>query len=109
MIILYFATALLVLSGCAVPISHSAKSIIDVNVIDVQELKEKNCENLGDLEATSGWGNAMAAVGIRSAKNTIRNEAAKLGATHVVWTNQSGGFVSFVHGRAYRCPQNTQR
>ena len=99
------ALALFSLSGCAAPISQAGKSVIDVNIIDVQELKEHGCENFGDLEASSGWGNAMAAVGIRSAKNTIRNEAAKRGATHVVWTNQSGGFVSFVHGRAYRCPQ----
>jgi len=96
--------AFLALPACTTPITTAGKSIKDVNVIDAQELKNNNCVNLGDLEATSGWGNAMAAVGIRSAKNAIRNKAAKLGATHVVWTNQSGGFVPIVHGRAYRCP-----
>ena len=100
-----FLLVFLLLSGCTTPISKSGKLITDVNVIDAQKLEVNNCENLGDFESSSGWGNLMAAVGIESAKNAIRNKAAELGATHVVWTNISGGSVPFVSGRAYRCPK----
>jgi len=64
-----------------------------------------NCEFLGSVHAASMWGGCLCqGVGFSSAKNHALNKAAKLGATHIVWTDlESGLRGGFASGRAYRC------
>ncbi|MFH0781955.1 MAG: hypothetical protein V2B20_08385, partial [Pseudomonadota bacterium] len=87
-----------ILAGCA-----TTKSAMAINVLEADEKVVTNCKYLGDVTGTSGWGNLAASTGVNNAKNEALEKAAKLGATHVVWTQISGGYSPFVNGRAYRC------
>jgi hypothetical protein len=64
------------------------------------------CKFLGMLQGSSGWGGAAASdVGAQNARNEVRDEAASLGATHVVWRSLSGGLGGGrAEGEAYSCP-----
>lgn len=84
--------------GCA-----TTKSAMAAKVLQADERMVSNCKYLGDVTGTSGWGNLAASTGINNAKNEALEQAARLGATHVVWTQVFGGYCSFVNGRAYRC------
>ena len=88
----------LVLSGCATTLSSQAMRIhdADTNMIG-------NCNYIGEVHGSSGWGNIAASTGIRNAKNEAREQASAMGATHIVWTNLSGGYSPFVSGKAYSC------
>jgi hypothetical protein len=61
------------------------------------------CKYLGDVQGSSGWGNLAASAGMENAKNEARDSAAKLGATHVVWNNITGGYSPYVSAKAYKC------
>ena len=89
---------LLLLNSCATTPSQSAAKIRDADMNMVE-----NCQFLGDVNGVSGWGNLAASVGVENAKNEAREKAASMGATHIVWSNVSGGYCSFVNGKAYRC------
>ena len=86
------------LTGCA-----TTKSALATKVLDADEKVVSNCKYLGEVTGTSGWGNLAASTGINNAKNEAFEYAAGLGATHIVWTQISGGYSPFVNGRAYRC------
>jgi hypothetical protein len=95
-------------SGCATTKSANAAKVLE------SELREVSpCEYIGDVYGTSNWGGKAAATGINNAKNKALEQAAEMGATHIVWTAIYGGPrdtgytgsgpSSFVSGRAYRC------
>lgn len=86
------------LTGCA-----TTKSAMAAKVLEADERTVSNCKYVGDVAGTSGWGNLAASTGIKSAKTEAFEQAASLGATHVVWTQISGGYSPFVNNRAYRC------
>lgn len=86
------------LSGCATTLSSSAYRIIEAD-----EMMVKDCNFVGQVHGTSGWGNLAASVGIQNAKNGALEKAAKSGATHVYWTDIRGGYAPYVNGRAYNC------
>ena len=66
------------------------------------------CTYLGEVSGTSGWGGLAASTGIENAKNQALEQAAKKGATAVVWNALAGGWGPSVSGKAYRCaPQAT--
>lgn len=56
-----------------------------------------SCKYLSEVQGSSGWGNLAASAGIENAKTEARENAAKLGATHIYWT---GGFDPYVSGKA---------
>jgi len=90
--------AILVLNGCATTLSQSAARVMDA------DMKMANdCQFLGEVHGTSGWGNLAASTGIENARNEAREKAASKGATHIVWTNVAGGYSPYVSGTAYRC------
>jgi hypothetical protein len=91
-----FVTA--ALTGCA-----TTKSAMATRILEADEKVVSQCKYLGDVSGTSGWGNLAASTGINNAKNQAFERAAALGATHVVWTQISGGYSPFVNGRAYKC------
>jgi hypothetical protein len=62
-----------------------------------------SCKYLGEVQGSSGWGNLAASAGMENAKTEARENASKLGATHVVWNNISGGMAPSVSGKAYQC------
>jgi hypothetical protein len=77
---------------------------IQVEVREADDAMVAHCTYLGDVHATSGWGNLVASAGISSAKNSAKKKAAEKGATHIVWGTVVGGYSPSVTAKAYRCP-----
>lgn len=94
--------ALIVLSilftGCSTSLSPQA-----INVKDADFRTVENCQFAGDVHGSSGWGNLAASTGIQNAKNEAREQAAALGATHVIWGGLAGGYSPYVSGKTYIC------
>lgn len=88
----------LVLVGCATAPSPQAMAVRDADAKMVE-----GCQYLGDVTGTSGFGGLVASVGTKNAQNEARDQAAGLGATHVVWNMLAGGMAPSVSGKAYRC------
>ena len=65
------------------------------------------CTFLGDVSGSSMMANMAAERGRQNAKTGALKQAAKLGATHVVWTSVTSGMDqgSQANGKAYRCAQ----
>jgi hypothetical protein len=63
----------------------------------------QQCTFLADLNGSSGWGGLAASTGMQNAKNEVREKAAELGATHVVWNQTEAGWTPSSGARAYRC------
>lgn len=85
-------------SGCATTLSPSASRILSAD-----DKMLVGCTYVGDVHGFSGWGGLATPTGIQNAKNEATEKAAALGATHIVWTNISGGMGPTVNGRAYIC------
>ena len=71
-------------TSCTGHLSPKAESLIETTRDRVLE-----CKYLGIVQGRSGWGMAMAEVGRRNAKIEAMEQAASLGATHVVWEEPS--------------------
>ena len=94
----FSVVAILILNGCATIPSQSAARVVDADMKITD-----NCQFIGDVYGTSGWGNLAASVGIENAKNEAREKAASMGATHIVWEGVTGGYSPYVSGKAYLC------
>ena len=97
-ITLVFPSLLLALSGCATSPTSAALAVHDADAHMVE-----NCQFLGDVTGTSGWGGLAADTGEQNAQTEAREKAARLGATDIVWTNIAGGWAPNTSGKAYRC------
>ena len=86
------------LAGCATSLSANAMRVQDADVTIVGK-----CTFVGDVQGSSGWGNLAASAGMQNAKNEAREQAAAMGATHVIWTGIAGGYSPFATGKAYAC------
>ncbi len=84
--------------SCATTLSSTAIKIKEADIKTVE-----NCKYLGEVHGSSGWGNLGASVAMQNAKNEALEKAAKLGATHVIWNNITGGYSPYVSGKAYYC------
>lgn len=87
------------LAGCATTPSPQAVAVQDADTAMVT-----GCQFVGDVTGSSGWGGIAASTGTRNAQNEARDQAAQLHATHLVWSQLSGGWSPSVSGKAYRCP-----
>jgi len=82
---------LFLLISCAA--SPKAKTIVEIDPTITTD-----CTFVSFVHAHSGWT-------LSSAKNQALNKAAKLGATHIAWTDFKTGLGgAYASGRAYRCP-----
>ena len=88
----------LLLAGCASTPSPVARGVNDADGRAVA-----TCAMVGNVSGTSGWGNLAASTGIENAKVEARERAATLGATHIVWSEVTGGYSPSVSGNAYKC------
>ena len=100
--VLLLITALFLAAGCTT-VTPQGKAIRDLNAND-----SAYCKYLSDLEGKSGVGDLASPIGIEDAKNLVREKAAKLGATHVVWDSIEGGTTPMVKGRAFKCPPHIE-
>jgi hypothetical protein len=85
---------IILLASC-IAASPAAKKIIIADDYTVG-----NCTYLGKVHSYSGHGGSL---GLDNAKNSCLNQAAKLGATHLVWTEIDMGWGVSATGIAYRC------
>lgn len=90
--------SLVTLSSCTTTLSASARNVKDADITIIEK-----CNFLGDVQGSSGWGNLAASAGMQNAKNEAREEAAVMGATHIVWTSVAGGYSPYATGKAYLC------
>lgn len=88
----------ILVSACATTLSPAARQ---VRVADTSMVSD--CTFLGNAQGSSGWGNLAASTGMQNARNEAREQAADMGATHVVWENVEGGYSPSAFGKAYRC------
>lgn len=97
----FVATVLLAsaVAGCATATVQDAQSVVDA---DAQAVAA--CRFLGEVAGTPGWGGGTTApTALAQARQAARNQAAKLGATHIVWTGLYNSWVPSARGKAYRC------
>jgi hypothetical protein len=91
-------TLIALLAGCATMLSARAAKIADTD-----EVSLIGCEFVGQVKGFSGRGNLEASTGMEKARNEARENAAKLGATDIVWRSVSVGYSPYVSGTAYVC------
>ena len=91
-------TLIALLAGCAATLSDRAAKVADTDHASVA-----GCGFVGQVQGSSGWGNLAASTGMEYARNEARKEAAKLGATDIVWKPVSVGHSPYVSGVAYDC------
>lgn len=94
----YLLPAVLVLAGCATTLSSTAS-----RVIQADDQMVASCRFLGQVSGSSGFGNIAASTGMENARNEATEQAARLGATHIVFQRVSGGYSPSADARAYKC------
>jgi hypothetical protein len=91
-------TVIALLAGCATTLSDRA-----AKVADADEASVAGCGFVGQVKGYSGRGNLAASIGTENARNEARKQAAKLGATDIVWKRVSVSYSPYVSGVAYDC------
>ena len=86
------------ISGCS-----STASLSALNIKSAEQKTVETCSYLGNVQGSSGLGGMAASQGMENAKIEAKESAANIGATHIVWSNISGGFSPSVFGKAYKC------
>lgn len=101
--ILLLGLLALSLTGCATALTHEASRITQID--QSQKSMVKDCKTMGEVMGSSSYGGLfMQEAGKNYAKNQAMNEAANMGATHVMWTTAEGGFFGGkAYGVAYKC------
>lgn len=72
-------------------------------VVDADAAQVSHCTFVEDVDGRSVFGERLKQAGVAKAKEDARSQAAKAGATHVVWGKVSSTDVTTVTGKAYRC------
>lgn len=87
-------------------LAFAAGNTYGIHVLASADLESSNCDYVGDVWGTSGWGKSSLTVWKHKAEHKAMKMAKELNATHVYWEGQSaGGYGSSprAHGKAYRC------
>lgn len=86
-------------TACATTPSARARTVVESELSEV-----KFCHYKGEVSGTSMmWGLAHS-TGVHNARNEALDQAASLGANHIVWDSTDGGYIPSVSGSAYECP-----
>lgn len=75
----------------------------DSHVADADEADVAHCTFLKDIEGRSVFGERLKEQAVKKAKEDARGQAAKTGATHVVWGKVSSTDITTIAAKAYRC------
>ncbi len=98
-LILLVTLALLVSACSSSRLSPSAAMVRDIDAKDAYD-----CRFLGDITTTDSSGMLFVESGIKAARAKARNQAAEMGASHILWgTVSAGGAVQAVSAKAYYC------
>ena len=87
-----------VLSACAYYPSPAANKVIEASEREVSQ-----CRLLGQVYGDSG-NLLFTSIGVQVAKDQAKDRAARLGATHILWTEENVRINPYFVGKAYRCP-----
>ncbi|MET0332178.1 MAG: DUF4156 domain-containing protein [Dyella sp.] len=87
--------------GCVVAPSQSARQVQDADQAMVA-----GCRYVGDVAGWSGWGGLASGAGMANAQSDARDKAARLGASHIVWSSVAAGYTPSASGKAYRCDRS---
>lgn len=100
-VVLVLSSALIGFSCVSVPPPEAAA------IREADQKIVESCTFLGDVAGSSMMSNMAAERGRQNAKTGALKQAAKLGATHVVWTSITSGMDqgSQANGKAYRCAE----
>ena len=79
------------------------QSLAADTVPDATEAQVANCTFVQDVSGRAIWGERLKEQGTTRAKEDARAQAAKAGATHVVWGEVKSTDVTTATGKAYRC------
>jgi len=74
-------------------------------VVDADEAQVSKCTFVQDVSGRSVFGERLKEQGMAKAKEDARAQAAKAGATNIVWGQISQADSTSVAGKAYRCPK----
>jgi len=74
-------------------------------VADADEAQVAKCAFVQDVSGRSVFGERLKEQGLTKAKEDARGQAAKAGATHIVWGKITQADVTDITGKAYRCPK----
>ena len=89
----------LVCVGCATALTQRGMQIQITQPAEVDD-----CRYLDDITRRSSIGGVYADEGIKSARNLVLNDAAQMGATHIVWSQIEGGYSgATASAKVYRC------
>lgn len=90
---------------CVSCITERTSKSLDIKEVESSDYDAvSNCTKLRDLEGFSSHGGYIGReTGIVSAKNSVMNQAAEVGATHVMWRNIDGFMSVEVRAVAYDC------
>ena len=94
--VLALAAATALLSGCLPPVKGADR------VADADQAKVVNCSFIKDVKGNSN-GRGGTRAGIGKAMDEAREDAAKAGATNIVWDKITSPDIATVSGKAYRC------
>jgi hypothetical protein len=87
--------------SCATTLSARARKVQEVS--DSPELVQR-CVFLGSVQGQSTLGGMYQATAAANAHNDALEQAADMGATHIVWTEQAVGYSgATVRGKALNC------
>ena len=97
--VLALVVAVVSLCGCTAAVKNAER------VSDADAAKVAHCSFVKNVSGSSVFGGdrGLAGEGIAKAKEQAREEAAKAGATDIVWEDVSSPDISSVTGKAYRC------
>jgi hypothetical protein len=92
--------------SAAISIVGSAGQVMAAEkVADATEAQVADCTFVQDINGRSVFGERLKEQGVAKAKEDARSQAAKAGATDVVWGAISSTDVTTAAGKAYRCPK----
>ena len=91
-----FATAAAM--SCVAQAAHTAPKIVDAD-----ETAVAHCTFLRDVNGRSVFGERLKGPAVEKAKESARADAAKAGATHIVWGKPESSDITTIAGKAYRC------
>ena len=97
-ITIFYTLSVLIISGCNTNPPTGASAIQDAD-----EQTVADCELIGPVDGASSPAGIGGALSMNGARHASRQQAASLGATHIVWLRVSGGYVPQATGNAYRC------
>jgi hypothetical protein len=84
-------------------LSVSAPAAVAAEVEDADAAKVANCTFVKDVSASTTGKKGYTRSVMAAAMSDAREDAAKAGATHIVWNKVNAANVTAVSGKAYRC------